>query len=106
MESGDAGSTSVEREEGLRKHAVERIERKQKFLRDLVLYLLVNAGLWAFWAYEGANTNDLWPAVVSGIWGVFLAHDAFRAYGEGPISEQQIEEEMRRIKPGYSGPRR
>jgi hypothetical protein len=37
VESGDAGSTSVEREEDLRKHAVERIERKQKFLRDLVL---------------------------------------------------------------------
>ena len=55
MESGDARSTSVQREEGLRAHAVERIERKQRFLRDLVLYLLVNAGLWAFWAYEGAD---------------------------------------------------
>lgn len=100
MDSNDPGATSVDRGEGIREQAVERIERKQKFVRDLVLYLLVNAGLWAFWAYEGADTNDLWPALVSGIWGVFLAHDAFRAYWEGPISEQQIEEEMRRIKPG------
>jgi len=106
VESADGGSTTVEREKGLRKQAVEQIQRKQKFLRDLVLYLLVNAGLWAFWAYEGADTNDLWPALVSGIWGIFLAHDAFRAYGEGPISEEQIEKEVRRIKSGDSGPRR
>jgi len=105
VESADGGSTTVEREKGLRKQAVEQIQRKQKFLRDLVLYLLVNAGLWAFWAYEGADTNDLWPALVSGIWGIFLAHDAFRAYGEGPISEEQIEKEVRRIKSGDSGPR-
>lgn len=79
MESGDAGSTPAEPREGLREQAVERIKRKQKFL-----YLLVNTGLWAFWAYEGADTNDLSPALVSGIWGVLLTHDAFRAYWEVP----------------------
>ena len=39
-----------------------------------------------------------WPAWVSGIWGALLVLDAFKTYGEAPISNQQIEEEMGRIR--------
>ncbi len=100
MESGDGGTTVAETEGDLREQAIERIKRKRKFRRDVILYLLVNAGLWAIWAFNGADTDDLWPAWVSGIWGVLLLLDAFKAYGEGPISDQQIEDEMRRLKGG------
>ncbi len=85
-------------DEELRSQAVRRIKQKREFLRNLVIYVLVNAGLWAFWAYDGADTEDLWPAVVSAIWGVFLVVDLFKINGERPISDQQIENEMRRIR--------
>ena len=100
MESGGPGTTLADAEGDLRAQAIDRIKRKRKFRRDVVLYLIVNAGLWAIWALNGADTDDLWPAWVSGIWGVLLVLDAFKAYGEGPISDQQIQDEMRRIRNG------
>ena len=99
MESGDAGA-AVTKEEELRDKAVERIKRKRDFLGHVVLYVLINAGLWVIWAIDGANTDDLWPAWVSGIWLVILVLDAIKVYGERPISDQRIEEEMRRIRGG------
>jgi len=66
--------------------------------------VLINAGLWVVWAIGGANTDDLWPAWVSGIWLVILLLDAYKIYKERPISDQQIEEEMRRMKRGSVRP--
>ena len=97
MESADTGG-SHEAEADLREQAIERIKRKRKFRRDVLTYVLVNAGLWVIWAADGAKTDDLWPAWVSGIRGAFLVFDAFKTYGERPISDQQIEEEMGRIR--------
>lgn len=99
METGDGGPTFTEEEE-LRGKAVARIKRKRDFLGHVVLYFVVNAGLWGVWAVDGADTDDLWPAWVSGIWLAILVLDAFKVYGERPISEQRIEEEIRRLKGG------
>lgn len=99
MESGGAGGTLTE-EEDLRSKAVQRIKRKRDFVGHVVVYLLINAGLWAVWAIDGADTDDIWPAWVSGIWLVILLLDAFKVYGERPISDQRIEEEVRRMKSG------
>lgn len=99
-ESGNTAGGLAEHEQDLRKRAVKRIKRKREFLRNVVLYLLVNAGLWAFWAYDGADTDDLWPALVSGIWGILLVLDAFKLHGDRAISDQEIEKEMGRIRTG------
>ena len=63
MESADTGG-SHEAEADLREQAIERIKRKRKFRRDVLTYVLVNAGLWVIWAADGAKTDDLWPAWV------------------------------------------
>jgi hypothetical protein len=99
MESGGAGGALTE-EEDLRGKAVQRIKRRRDFVGHVVVYLLINAGLWAVWAIDGADTDDIWPAWVSGIWLVILLLDAFKVYGERPISDQRIEEEVRRMKGG------
>jgi hypothetical protein len=91
------GGDGLNEQEDLRTQAVTRIKKKRQFVRNIVIYLLVNAGLWVIWAFDGADTGDLWPAIVSGIWGAVLVFDAFKVYGERPISEREIEEEMRRI---------
>lgn len=96
-ETGETGGDLADAEQGLRERAVKQIKRKREFVRNLVIYVVVNAGLWAFWAYDGADTDDLWPAIVSGIWGVFLLLDLFKIYGERPISDDQIRREMDRI---------
>ena len=47
----------------------------------MVVFLVVNIGLWVVWAADGADSDDLWPAWVTGIWFVILVLDAFKAYG-------------------------
>ena len=99
MESGGEVAPPTE-EQDLREKAIQRIKRKRDFLRQLVLFFVINAGLWAIWAVDDADTDDLWPAWVTGIWLVVLVLEAFKVYGERPISAQQIEREMRRIQGG------
>jgi hypothetical protein len=36
--------------------------------------------------------------VVSTIWGVFLAVDPLKAYGERPISDREVDDGVRRLK--------
>lgn len=81
----------------VRTQAIEQVKRKRDFRGHLASYVVANAALWTIWAVSGADTEDLWPAWVSGIWGCFLLLDARNAYGERPISEEEIQREMRRI---------
>jgi hypothetical protein len=97
MEGQSPGTTTTE-EGDLRDAAIKQIKRKRDFLGHIVVFLVVNAGLWVVWAVNGGDTGDLWPAWVTGIWGVILVLDAFKVYGERPISDQQIEQEMRRMR--------
>ncbi len=83
----------------LRSQAVERIKKKREFVRNAVIFVLVNAGLWAIWALNGANTGDMWPAIVTGIWAVFLVLDLFKIF-ERPITDQQVVDEMDRLRRG------
>ena len=99
MTSPSPGPSGVSRAD-LRAMAIKRIKRKRDFLGHVIFFLVVNAGLWVVWAITGANTNNLWPAWVTGIWLVILVLDAFKVYGEHPISEQQISKEMRRMEGG------
>jgi len=90
---GDAQAEDAE----LRDAAIKRLKRKREFVRNLVLFVLVNAGLWAIWGVNGADTHDMWPAIVTGIWAVFLALDAFKIL-ERPITDQQIQDEINRLR--------
>jgi hypothetical protein len=96
MEARDTGA-GVAGDEQVRSQAIRQIKRKREFRGNVVLYLLVNAVLWAIWALTGAETDDLWPAWVSGIWGFFLLLEARHVYADRSISEREIQEEMRQI---------
>lgn len=96
-ESSPAGS-----EQELRERALRQLKRKRELREHLGWFLFVNAVLWAIWALppDSANTDDLWPAWVTGIWGVFLLSHAWRVYrglDEGP-TEHQIEREIARLR--------
>lgn len=101
MESHDSGTTT--REKGLRTRAIKRIKLRRVFHSHVVVFLVVNAGLWIGWAVHGAEIDNLWPAWVTGIWLAILVLVAFMAhYPERPISDQQIEKEMHRLKDSSS----
>jgi hypothetical protein len=83
------GSTSPEYET-----ARKRVERKRKFVGDLAAYVVVNAFLVVIWAVGGAGY--FWPGWVLAGWGVLLALDAWNVYYRRPVTEAEIDREMRR----------
>jgi fatty acid desaturase len=74
--------------------ARRRVERKRKFRGDLVAYLVINAGLIAAWAATGFGY--FWPGWVLTAWGVFLLLDAWNTYYRQPITEEDVERELRK----------
>jgi hypothetical protein len=90
----------------LRTEAIARLKRKRKFAEDAVAYISVNGVLWVIWTLGDRSSDGSmpWPAWVSAIWGFFLAIDAWRAYGRWPasmhrpISEAEIEQEMKKVR--------
>ena len=74
--------------------ARRRVEKKRKLRGDVVAYVVINAFLIGLWAATGFGY--FWPAWVLGAWGVFLVLDAWNLYYRRPITEDDIEREMRR----------
>ncbi len=83
------GSASPDYQEAHR-----RIERKRKLAADLVAYAVINAFLIVIWAIGGFGY--FWPAWVMAGWGVLLALDAWNVYYRRPISQADIERELRK----------
>ncbi|HET8592982.1 MAG TPA: 2TM domain-containing protein [Solirubrobacterales bacterium] len=102
MEGQTSGSNPTGSEQDLRERAIRQLKRKREFRDHLGWFIFINAVLWVIWALppDSANTDDIWPAWVTGIWGVFLLSHAWRVYRgpeEGP-SERQIEDEISRLR--------
>lgn len=95
-------------DDALRKAAIASLKRKRKFVQDAVGYVAVNGVLWLIWALTDGSVNGgvPWPTWVSAIWGFLLAIDAWKAFGRWPgslhrpITEAEIEREMRRSSGG------
>ena len=83
-----------------REEAIERLRRKRKFDDNAIAYVAVNCVLWLIWALtdRSADGGLPWPAWVSLLWGFFLAMDAWRTFGRRPITEDEIEREVKRYR--------
>jgi hypothetical protein len=92
--------------EVLREEAIESLKRKRKCVENIVGYVTVNGVLWLIWALTDrtAGGGMPWPAWVSLIWGFVLAVEIWRAFASWPaglhqpITEDEIEHEMRRFR--------
>lgn len=79
--------------------AVERLKAKRAFTAGLAAYVIVNAFLWLIWAItkgDGGGGSPPWPIWVTVGWGVGMVFGAWNVYGRKPISESDIEREMRK----------
>lgn len=77
-----------------REAAVKRLRAKREFKTHLAVYLIVNTLLVVIWAASGQGY--FWPIWPIAGWGVGLAFNAWSAYFERPISEDEIRREMER----------
>ena len=77
-----------------RSAAITRLTDKRDFRNHVFVYCAVNALLVVIWAATGAGY--FWPIWAIGGWGIGLAAHAWNVYGQKPISEADIAEEMHR----------
>jgi len=93
MEAADPNS--------LRDEARAQLKRKREFRSAIVAYLAVNALLWLIWLLsdERGDANGIpWPLWVTAFWGFGMVLSAWNVYGQKPISESDVDEEMRRLQ--------
>ena len=76
--------------------AIARLTEQRDFRNHALVYCAVNILLVAIWA--GSGFGYFWPIWAIGGWGIGLAAHAFRVYGQKPISEAEINEEMQRVE--------
>ena len=80
--------------EDKRESAVRRIENRRAFTTHLVTYVVINTLLVVIWAVNGGGY--FWPIWPMGGWGIGLALHAWTVFGQRPITDDDIQREMRR----------
>jgi hypothetical protein len=83
-----------EQHDELREQARKRLEKRREFGTHVVAYAVVNAMLIATWALTGGGY--FWPAWVLGFWGIGLVMNAWDVFWRHPITEADIDRELRR----------
>jgi hypothetical protein len=83
-------------DEELRKLASERVHKRRDFAAHAVAYVVVNAMLIGIWAFTGAGY--FWPAWVLFGWGVGLVLNFWDVYLRRPVTEHDIQQEMKRMQ--------
>lgn len=85
----------------LRARAEARVKAREDFRIHLLVYVLVNALLWAIWFVGGADLRSPWPIFPLLGWGIGLAVHWYSVFGRDTARrEAEIEEEMRRLGGG------
>jgi len=79
-----------------REQALRSIKRRRDLAAHALSYVLVNGAVWVIWAVTGGGYP--WPAWLTGIWGIGLLTNAWDVYARPPITEQDVEREVRRLR--------
>lgn len=88
-EVGKEGSTASERE-----RVRQRLQLRRDFSSHAVAFAVINAFLIGAWALTGAGY--FWPAWVMAAWGAGLVLHAWEAFVRRPITEADVDTELRR----------
>jgi hypothetical protein len=86
----------AESQDEARALARKRVEARRDFATHAVAFAVVNAFLVGVWALSGGGY--FWPAWVIAGWGIGLALNAWDVYGRRPITEADIDDELRRLE--------
>ena len=91
----------MELDEERRNAAIARLREKRDFKQHALVFLAVNAALIGLWLVTGAGY--FWPIWVIGGWGIGFVLHAFRVWGQNPITEAEIREEVKRLERSHGG---
>jgi uncharacterized membrane protein len=77
-----------------RSQAIGRLKHRQSFQQNALIFVAVAVLLVVIWAVSGAGF--FWPVFPIAGMAIALAAQAFQLYGQRPITEDEIQAEMRR----------
>jgi len=83
-------------DEELRSFAAKRLKEKREFWQHLVTYVIVNTALIGIWAI--GDQGYFWPGWVLFGWGIGILFHAWNTFFSRPISEADVDREMRRLR--------
>jgi hypothetical protein len=77
-----------------REAARRRVQARRDFMNHVAAYVVVNAFLVVVWAVTGGGY--FWPAWVLGAWGAGLVLHGWDVYLRQPVTDADIDAELRR----------
>jgi hypothetical protein len=92
LETSESAGTPAPDER--RELARKRLQAKRDLKTHAVAYVVVNAFLVVVWAMSGGGF--FWPVWVIAGWGIGLAMNVWEVYGRKPITEADVDDELRR----------
>ena len=98
METLDSKASEVHPEplDAERELARKRLQDRREFASHAVAYVVINSFLIAIWAMTGAGY--FWPVWVLAGWGAGLVLHAWETFVRRPITEADVEAELRRLR--------
>jgi hypothetical protein len=84
----------------LRDLAFRRLKKRQDFRAHIVVYIVVNAFLWALWAVLSLTSgwSFPWPIFPTLGWGIGVALNAWDVYGRKDITAADVGREMDKLR--------
>ena len=79
------------------KEARTRVTQRRDFGSHVVAFVVVNAAVVLIWALTGGGY--FWPAWLLGLWGIGLVLHAWDTFVRRPVTEADVEAELRRHGP-------
>jgi hypothetical protein len=92
-------------DETLREQALERLKKRQDLRAHLLIYSMVIALLWTIWLLTMPGGFP-WPAIITFGWGIGVVMNVWDVYGRKPLTEADVEAEMKRLSRGSAPIRR
>jgi hypothetical protein len=80
----------------MRDLALQRLRKQSEFRIQVLFYIAVNGMVVLVWAWSGAAL--FWPMFPIVAWSIWLAANAWAAYGRRPTSEERIEREVGKLE--------
>lgn len=78
-----------------RERARQRLQSRRDFSSHLVAFVVINGFLVGAWAITGAGY--FWPAWILAGWGVGLVLHAWETFIHRPVTEEDVDAELRRM---------
>jgi 2TM domain len=86
--------------EALREQALTRLKKRRDFKAHAFVYVIVNAVVWGIWMVIGVSSHSWWPwpVFITLGWGIGLVMNAWDVYVRKPITEDELQREIKHLQ--------